>query len=140
MKRISNLQLITVLILLCIVGFQHPAYAQPRVDVETKDEIRLKSTDWLNGHGVDVYYPSDINKEHETKPDGTMEYECVELVVRLYKTVGYTNTWPNVGSASAMANVAMRADAARKDPKKKDPNPLPATFSDLTFSEGRKKT
>ena len=43
---------------------------------------------WLGGQGVDVY--------SNGEPDGSGSYQCVELVTRLYATLGWTTTaWPS---------------------------------------------
>ena len=52
----------------------------------------LSGDQWLNGHGVDVYY-SQSQSEHVQGQYGTL-YECVELVQRLYSTLGYPAIWP----------------------------------------------
>jgi hypothetical protein len=64
----------------------------PKVPPE-EHQVVLGS-DWLNGHGVEVYYPPHWYDDHPQNPDGTIQYECVELVIRLYANLGYTETWP----------------------------------------------
>lgn len=54
----------------------------------------IAAADWLNGRGVEVFYTPDPDQDHPQNDDGTIQYECVELAVRLYDTLGYTQTWP----------------------------------------------
>lgn len=91
-----------VFLLLCTAVFLSPA---PVLARPVSDQLLLRGTDWLAGHGVDVYYP-------DTGPangEGFVEitpfcgyaycYQCIELTVRLYaEKLGYLSTngrWPD---------------------------------------------
>jgi hypothetical protein len=76
-----------------------PVSARP-----ARDQLLLRSTDWLAGKGVDVYYPD----SGPANGEGFVEitpfcgyaycYQCIELTVRLYaEKLGYISTngrWP----------------------------------------------
>jgi hypothetical protein len=70
-----------------------------------KEYMVVTPWEWLNGHGVGVYYPSTPDEDHPQNDDGTVQYECVELVVRLYARLGYTDHWP-VRYAHEIAGIA----------------------------------
>jgi hypothetical protein len=72
-------------------------------------DLLLSASSWLDGKGVNVYdngYPSYVSDDynHATTPNGTsvesgLEWQCVELVNRLYITRGWiTKTWGGNGN------------------------------------------
>jgi hypothetical protein len=70
-----------------------PAPARAGSTLPPDKHIAITATTWLSGHGVSVYYPPHAWTDHPQNADGTIQYECVELMVRLYAQAGYTGTW-----------------------------------------------
>ncbi|MCL5997243.1 MAG: CHAP domain-containing protein [Chloroflexi bacterium] len=58
------------------------------------ERVLVTASDWLEGQGVGVYYTATPYDDHPMNEDGTIQYECVELAVRLYAKLGYTRRWP----------------------------------------------
>ncbi|WP_169239729.1 CHAP domain-containing protein [Candidatus Roseilinea sp. NK_OTU-006] len=85
----------------------------------------LRGTDWLGGRGVDVFYKNgstcDFSCSQTLKPLNTCAFQCVDLAVRLYATVGYPN-WSLNGSLISAAYQMRDVAIAQK-----------GDFSDLTF-------
>ena len=101
----------------------YPAHAQEG-DIPSK-HIVLRGSDWLNGHGVDVFYfdsPCAHSGCKKLQPLNTCAYECVDLAVRLYHTLGYPNWILKDGSLIVPAHQMI--DTATTDPK---------GFEDLEF-------
>ncbi|MCL5999311.1 MAG: CHAP domain-containing protein [Chloroflexi bacterium] len=104
--------------------------AASRVARETPPQkyLELSGGDWLAGHGIGVYYYPGENPSHVTS-DGTLWYECAELAIALYMTLGY-GQWKYadgtlIGSAVEMADIATRR---------------PKGFSDLAFYQNGDRT
>jgi len=89
-------------LLLITAVFHTPASVSAR---PVSDQLLLRSTDWLAGKGVDVFYPD----KGPAKGEGFVEitpfcgyaycYQCIELTVRLFaEKLGYISTngrWPD---------------------------------------------
>lgn len=85
--------------------------AAPRVarDTPPDEYLVLSGNDWLAGHGIGVYYYPGENPYHVTQ-DKTLWYECGELAIAFYMTLGY-GQWKYadgslIGSAAEMADIA----------------------------------
>ncbi|HEX7555098.1 MAG TPA: hypothetical protein VF338_00635, partial [Leptolinea sp.] len=93
--------ILAVLFLLCTVLLSPvPVSARPPAD-----QLLIRGTDWLAGHGVDVIFPD----TGPAKGEGFVEvtpfcgyaycYQCIELTIRLYaERLGYISTngrWPD---------------------------------------------
>jgi hypothetical protein len=102
-----------VFLFLGLVIFLSPAPVSARV---MSDQLLVRSSDWLAGNGVDVFFPD----TGPTKGEGFVEvtpfcrfaycYQCIELTVRLYaEKLGYLSTngrWPeNVNIPHDMIDV-----------------------------------
>jgi hypothetical protein len=91
------------LLILCSVVIFSPAPVSAR---PVSDQLLLRSSDWLAGHGVDVLYPD----QGPTKGEGFVEvtpfcgyafcFQCIELTIRLYaEKLGYLSPngrWPDI--------------------------------------------
>ena len=88
---------------------QANAASQVARDTPPDDDLVLSGGDWLAGHGIGVYYYPGDNPYHVT-PDKTLWYECGELAVAFYMTLGY-GQWKYadgtlIGSAAEMVDIA----------------------------------
>ncbi|MCS7060608.1 MAG: CHAP domain-containing protein, partial [Anaerolineae bacterium] len=94
---------------------------QSQQNLPNKEHRVLAGKDWLGGRGVDAFYKNRNSCSFEcegTTKLNTCHYQCVDLVVRLYNTVGYPQWSLNgrlVTAAAEMEEVARQKTGAFAD-------------------------
>ena len=93
-------------------GAERPVQGPP----DPKHRV-LSGSEWLGGAGVDVFYRNKVEcvKDKCTLDDGSVHlscpFQCVDLAVRLYDKVGYTNF---IKSSSSSSSSGTRISAAEE--------------------------
>jgi hypothetical protein len=85
---------VSLLALTMLVTRPEHARAHTSSSLPPDEHMIVTPADWLDGHGVGVYYPPHPYDDHPQNSDGRIQYECVELVFRLYDKLGYPAHWP----------------------------------------------
>jgi hypothetical protein len=91
-----SLSLLALAMLMLKPGVVHAGSAP---SLPPDDHLIVKPSDWLDGHGVGVYYTSHPDDDHPQNSDGRIQYECVELVFRWFDKLGYPPHWPITNTA-----------------------------------------